>query len=159
LLKQRLHEQYSEKIDLLEANILAYQDLLIIKETEIRELETKLRPSNSQAEANDEAKATIANMQKDLAEAHKELVKIKNPPSYTCCPFHFRNNHLEGPCSKLLVSKFVSHTIQSLNDNSKRRVEEIKDLLRKEFEEYKKNSEEKLKEKQEDFDRKLQELE
>ena len=76
ILKKEIRIQFSEKIKELEANIFAYQDLLIIKETEIKAYATELHELQRFKGGVNEAKL-IESLKKLVAEKASEIEHLK----------------------------------------------------------------------------------
>ena len=66
LMKKQILKEFKKQITDLEANVLAYQDLLMTKELEIQKLEEKLRVTSSVDES--PLKLTIESLQIQLKE-------------------------------------------------------------------------------------------
>ena len=76
LLKKEIRIQFSEKILELEANIFAYQDLLIAKETEIKAYATELHELQTFKGGVDQTKL-IESLKKLVAEKASEIEHLK----------------------------------------------------------------------------------
>lgn len=95
---------FKDRIDELEANILAYQDLLITKEAEIGDLTDKLNTVLASGEITESAKATIESLHQQLQQLTAEFVNFRHPRSHTCCAKHYYSNGRTGKCSEVALT-------------------------------------------------------
>jgi hypothetical protein len=98
-LRKIIREEFRKRIEDLEANILAYEDLLITKEEDIRlhmlQLAKMMTPDMSE-----QAKETIIQFKLTVEKLLAELISMKNPHSNASCPMEYNNKHRKGHCGE-----------------------------------------------------------
>jgi len=81
-IKKDLRFEFKKKIDELEANILAYQDLLMTKDAEISQLAERLRQSTSSC---DLEKIFIEEFKKQIKDLEIQIAHLENRENYVGC--------------------------------------------------------------------------
>ena len=114
----------------MEGNILAYQDLLMVKEAKIREL-TELPTMDKSGILEIEVKRLVKEMEvKNLRISELENKKFSHEDF---CNAHDSGDELtEGACTKSKLKRRVFKKVEQLNESIKN---EIEPKIRKDFEE------------------------
>ena len=112
-MKAQFEKKYKKQFEELQANILAYQDLLMIKELENNKLEKKLRES-VQSDESESLKIQIKSLEDQLKVKQNEIGElektIKNSGLY------FDEGLLSGKSSRTEMKRQVHTKIEQLNE-------------------------------------------
>jgi hypothetical protein len=127
--------EFKQRNEELEANILAYQDLLITKEMEIVKLTEQLSKIVHSNEVDMKEKFEVLMTQ--FNQVSSELQKERNPHSLVCCKRHYMTGRRDGPCSEAALTSYVYRRIDDLNNDFTVRAEVIHAKYQKEFDEFK----------------------
>ena len=106
LIQQDLERQYKKKIQQLEANILAYQDLVITKEVDLKRLEKKYQ--GSQAFEKSLYTAKIQNLEAVIEEKIKIIEQLKAKGAADWCEDYQSDDELtNGTCTRAKLGRRV----------------------------------------------------
>ena len=114
ILKQ-VRAEFRDRTKELEANILAYQDLLIMKDDEM----THLKQQIVELEQTPATEGIVCDVDSILRQKIQELnIKLQqahHPNSFFKCEKHYNETNRNGPCEKGQITYHVYKRIEDLN--------------------------------------------
>lgn len=135
-IRKEVRNEYTSRIEELEANVLAYQDLLIVRETAWKEEINGIIVKINDYPDIDEKFAIELKLQ--IKKLEQQIVDLKYPIEDRNCPACYDgSSDRKGRCSKGQLIDHVFSRIDLLSEWQAKKVEEIKNAYRVEFEKFK----------------------
>jgi chromosome segregation ATPase len=132
-IKKEVRAEFKKKIEELEANILAYQDLLMTKDAEISQLAERLRQS---ASGTDLEKIFIEEFKKQINDLECQIAVVKNKETDIGCDVKKDEGIREGNCTQDKLTLYVYKRIEDLNNDWEKRSRQIHDQYEKAMKEF-----------------------
>lgn len=124
LLKKDIRVEFVEEIDQMRANILAYQDLLIDKETEIKAYAIQLANAVKNQGTGDQT--ALNNLKQIIEEQQTEIEALKRK-QHTNCPKQLNEDQLNAFVAQRVLS-IEKEYLEKTKDVSSKLLKEMHDL-------------------------------